>query len=217
MRGVSQAVRLGLMLSIGFFLCCLCVSRSASAQAAAFEGNSVEEQQLIEAYENGSLIRLHILAEDDSQEAQGIKLAVRDAILQAFASDLHGDDPQQLYLALQASAKDMRSVAEQTARSMGFDGEVTADVGVFTLPEKQYGSVLLPTGEYRALRITLGVGHGQNWWCVLYPSLCLAVADDEPWRTPPQEEKEEPEDAPLAITWDTERIVSQWLLFSAVP
>ena len=56
---------------------------------------------------------------------------------------------------------------------MGFDGEVTVETGAFAFPDRVYGALFVPAGDYRALRVTLGEGGGHNWWCVLYPSLCV--------------------------------------------
>lgn len=180
--------------------------------ASAAQEYTVEEERLRAAYESGALIRLHILAEDDSPQAQRIKLEVRDAVLAAFEAELSGDNANTLYERLQGNVEIIRLVAEQKARELGFEGSVTAEVGVLELPEKAYGSVVLPQGEYRALRITLGQGEGRNWWCVLYPSLCLSVANDEPWQTPAQEEPIETAASPTVV-WDSEKIMEQWLLW----
>lgn len=173
-------------------------------------GLTAEETVLQEAYENGQIIRLHILAEDDSPRAQETKLAVRDAILAAFGEEIKkagAMDADTVYALLVQRKEAMLAVAEQTARQYGFDGEVTAQVGVLTLPEKAYGEVTLPEGEYRALRITLGKGEGQNWWCVLFPELCLALASDEPWQVSPQQRA-----SITDLKWRSEDVFRCWLL-----
>lgn len=213
-------IRLCLVLGfvLGFLiLACLFPHRAYGAEAPA--SYSQEEQSLWDAYRKGTLIRLHILAEDDSPQAQALKLTVRDAVLEGFSNSLTAQDPEALYLLLQENAEAMRQLAEETARGEGFTGPVTAQVGVMTLPAKRYGQVLLPQGEYRALRIILGQGEGHNWWCVLFPSLCLAVADEEPWRTPGEKQGQElplplseSSDSPTpVIHWDSQRILAQWL------
>lgn len=199
------------------------LGEEAFAAVALDEGLIGEEAQLWQAYEEGSLIRLHILAVDDTDEAQALKICVRDAILSAFGQQLAKEqDPEALFTWLSQNVGAMRRVAEETARSHGFTGDIKAEVGVLDLPAKRYGAICLPAGEYRGLRITLGQGQGQNWWCVLYPSLCLAVADDQPWRTRPQAEESialpaaddstsaASSDPPIVI-WDTEKILAQWL------
>ena len=162
-----------------------------------------EEQKLLSALESGTLIRLHVLAEDDSPGAQKTKLKVRDAILESFQKQLECcNDDEALYRYLCDHVEQMEAVARNEARTQGFEGDVSASVGVMELPEKQYGRVVLPKGEYRALRVTLGQGKGQNWWCILYPSLCLATAAEEPWQT-----------EPVTLTFDSLRIFSNWLLW----
>ena len=183
-------------------LCLLLCFLPACAASAVSRG----ELSLIRAYEQGELIRLHILAEDDSPQAQALKLHVRDAVLKAFASSLQGDDADELYEQLQLHAEDMRQVAEAEARMRGFQGAVSVEVGWLELPAKQYGRVLLPAQRYRGLRITLGAGQGRNWWCVLFPSLCLASATDTPWRTEPSFEQ-------ASITADSTRILSLWTAY----
>ena len=64
-------------------------------------------------------------------------------------------------------------LCEARARELGCNAEVRAEVGVFDFPDRVYGALFVPAGEYRALRVTIGAGEGPNWWCVLYPSLCV--------------------------------------------
>ena len=91
-------------------------------------------------------IRLHVLASDDGEAAQALKLEVRDACLMC---------------------------ARIRARVSGWEGGVSAEAGVFDFPDRRYGGVEVPAGAYRAVRIVIGGGAGHNWWCVLFPSLCL--------------------------------------------
>lgn len=173
-------------------------------------GLTAEEAMLQRAFEDGEIIRLHILAEDDSPRAQQIKLAVRDTVLAAFGQEIAtagAQDADAVYALLLKRQEAMRSLAEQTARQWGFDGPVTAQVGLLALPEKAYGEVTLPAGEYRALRLTLGKGEGQNWWCVLFPQLCLSLASEEPWQTLPGQPEKTPD-----IHWESRTIFRHWLL-----
>lgn len=178
------------------------------AAVAMGESRPSEEQRLRAAYERGEVIRLHVLADSDSEEDQQIKLSVRDAVIEAFGKALAQAGAQSsndAYAALLDNQEGIERVARAQALQMGFDGTVTAEVGVLHLPPKTYGSVVLPEGEYRALRITLGSGGGQNWWCVLYPQLCLALAGDG--------EDENQADATIDIKWESERIFSHWLVW----
>lgn len=163
---------------------------------------SQEEEALLNARESGQLIRLHVVAHSDEPWDQTVKLAVRDAVIAAFGKEIAGASAQSsdaAFACLRQNLKQIEQTAAECARSLGFEGKVRAEAGVLPLPAKQYGQVMLPAGEYRALRITLGDGRGQNWWCVLYPQLCLALA------------QEETQDG-NGIHWDTQRILKQWLL-----
>lgn len=202
-------------------LCALCflLALGAPLACAAEALYTAEEAALLDAYESGELIRLHVLANDDSPENQRVKLLVRDALLAAFSGTLAKAGEQSanaVYAALLENAEGMRRVAEDCARANGFAGGVTAEVGRLRLPQKRYGRVLLPEGEYRGLRVTLGDGAGQNWWCVLFPQLCLAVAGDGE-----ADETVAPDDADAArenapeLVWGSKRIFSKWLACEA--
>ena len=160
-----------------------------------------EEEELLEAFQTGQLIRLHVVANSDSAQDQTIKLKVRDHLIAVFGSALREagmESCEAVYRWLQDHAALMEKEALLCAAEHGYHGTVAAKVGVLWLPEKQYGSVMLPAGEYRALRITLGSGEGQNWWCVLFPQLCLALAETD--------------DAVSGISWDSQRILRHWLM-----
>ncbi len=119
-------------------------------------------------------IRLHVVAEDDGDAAQALKLKARDAVLaqaRALLEDCGGADAA--WSAVSENAEALRRAAEGAVRAAGCDSEVTARVGVFDFPDRRYGDVLVPAGRYRALRVVIGAGQGHNWWCVLYPSLCV--------------------------------------------
>ena len=172
--------------------------------AIAFgESFTAEELCLAAAYERDEIIRLHVLANSDLPYDQSVKLAVRDALTDAFGDLLiraaaHGSD--EAYEALRTHLPDMLQVAKRCAAEYGFTGEITAEVGRLHLPQKAYGQIVLPEGEYRALRVILGRGAGENWWCVLYPQLCLALAE------------EGSSDLPRLPQWNTSRILKNWLL-----
>ena len=119
-------------------------------------------------------IRLHVVAEDDGDAAQALKLKARDAVLaQARALLEDCGDADAAWSAVSENAEALRRAAEDAVRAAGRDSEVTACAGVFDFPDRRYGDVLVPAGRYRALRVVIGAGQGRNWWCVLYPSLCV--------------------------------------------
>ena len=126
------------------------------------------------------LIRLHVVAASDSEEDQAVKLLVRDAVvasLQDTVSDCENMDDAEEYLNEQLP--EITTVANTVLRNCG-----SHDVAVVTLeteefPTRVYETFTLPAGVYRSLRITIGEGEGKNWWCVVFPTLCIgATAED---------------------------------------
>lgn len=125
------------------------------------------------------LIRLHILADSDSLKDQIIKLCIRDDIREYTAALLKNcTDSDAAWQILWAHQNELLETAETSARRYGFKGSVRAELGISDFPDRTYGVELIPAGEYRAVRITLGDGDGRNWWCVVYPSLCLPETAD---------------------------------------
>ena len=122
-------------------------------------------------------IRLHVVAADDGAAAQALKLEVRDAVL-AAVRPLVADcgDADEAWQRIGENVDALEAVAAQKARALGYDGPVAAGTGVFDFPDRQYGALFVPAGAYRALRVVIGAGEGRNWWCVLYPSLCVPEA-----------------------------------------
>lgn len=126
------------------------------------------------AIEDGSYIRLHVIASSDEARDQEIKLIVRDALrLEAGLSLAGCTTSQEAYDALSARAARLQKCAEQAARGAGFEGDVQLELGRYAFPDRTYAGKLLPEGDYYALRVVLGAGRGHNWWCVLYPEMCL--------------------------------------------
>lgn len=122
-----------------------------------------------------SLLRLHIVANSDSEADQAVKLKVRDAVIAEFGDDMlaAGDFGGAKSYARQ-NIGDIEKVAADVICQNGFDYGVAASVDKVHFPTKHYENITLPPGEYEALRIVLGDGAGQNWWCVMYPPLCFA-------------------------------------------
>lgn len=144
-----------------FFLCVLALALSAPVPAAAETALS-------------DYVRLHVIAADDTEAAQALKLEVRDACL-ACARALLADcgDADAAWTAVNENLDALADAAEARARALGYEGTVRCETGVFAFPDRDYGAVRVPAGEYRALRVIVGAGEGRNWWCVLYPSLCF--------------------------------------------
>ncbi len=117
------------------------------------------------------VVRLHIIANSDKEVDQSIKLAVRDSVLAAQERIF----PDGLTKSLTYEQKELLTqAAEGVLRSKGVQYGATIETGKFYFPTKKYENITLPAGEYDAVRIILGKGSGQNWWCVMYPPLCFA-------------------------------------------
>lgn len=128
------------------------------------------------------VLRLHILAASDSDEDQQRKLAVRDRLLEEserwFSTE---DDKISAEAELQKHLKDIAMLAEDELKRNGSDDTVSVQLCRADFSTRVYDAFTLPAGEYDALRIIIGEGKGQNWWCVLFPNLCLPSSGSENW------------------------------------
>jgi stage II sporulation protein R len=133
------------------------------------------------AYNRANLIRLHVVANSDSAADQTLKLKVRDRVLQVSeAFLLRAPDPEKAETLLRKNlpllATAVRDELARQARPM----PVKVQLGEFEFPTKAYPFGVLEAGRYKGLRVVLGAGLGHNWWCVMYPPLCLLSADPPP-------------------------------------
>ena len=126
-----------------------------------------------------AVLRLHVLANSDRAEDQALKLKVRDAVLQEAKSILpESNSVVQAEKVLGKNLERLAAVGAAVVAREGYDYPVSAELKDTWFPTKEYDDFSLPAGEYRALRIVIGDGEGQNWWCVVFPPLCLgAVAE----------------------------------------
>ena len=125
-----------------------------------------------------SVIRLHVLAESDSGEDQADKLAVRDAILPIAAEKLADCESRDSAVQrLEELLPTLEQTAQEVLRDRGTDTPVTVTLGQEEYPTRAYEGFCFPAGQYLSLRVMIGEAKGQNWWCVLFPSLCLSVAN----------------------------------------
>jgi stage II sporulation protein R len=124
-----------------------------------------------------NVLRLHVIAASDSEEDQDVKLQVRDAILPLFQSAESYSDARAFLL---THGKEIQSTAEAVLRDHGFGYGVQLSLGAETFPDRTYGDLLFPAGEYDALCVRLGPAAGHNWWCVLFPPLCIVSENGEP-------------------------------------
>lgn len=126
------------------------------------------------------VIRLHVLANSDSEADQALKLEVRDAVLEAASGYLEeGASLEETRAVLTDHLADIAAAGAERVAEEGYDYAVTASVEDHCwFPTKQYTDFALPAGEYTALRVVIGAGDGQNWWCVVFPPLCLGSVSE---------------------------------------
>ena len=120
------------------------------------------------------LIRFHVLANSDSEEDQQLKLKVRDAVIDYLQPKLRDsksiNESERIILEEEGN---LINICRDMIEKNGYNYDVHIDLGYSKFPTKQYSSVVLPAGEYKALRILIGKGQGKNWWCVMFPPLCF--------------------------------------------
>lgn len=123
------------------------------------------------------LIRLHVVADSDSEADQQIKLQVRDAVLaEAEAALRDAEDPK---AALAAALPEIAEAANDCLRRLGSADRAAVTLGRELFPTREYETFALPAGVYTSLRVTIGSGEGRNWWCVVFPSLCLSASAED--------------------------------------
>lgn len=148
----------------GFVLTVLLSFTGFSAQCDALEKN---------------VIRLHVLANSDSDADQAVKLKVRDAVL-LEAGRWYGDadDFETALAAVCTHLESLEAAANAVLRAEGMPYSAQAEVCEMYFPTRTYDTGSLPAGKYRTLRVTLGAAEGKNWWCVVFPALCVPGASD---------------------------------------
>ncbi len=162
-NGRLKLIEIALMLLLAAFL----VSGALALQT---------ERQL-----SDKVVRLHVLANSDSQEDQALKLKVRDRLLGYVEPILEGaSDRREAEALLRGQLLELERIAEEEIQANGYayDADVRLEDTMF--PTREYEGFTLPAGKYLALRVLIGRGAGRNWWCVVFPPLCAAAAEEVP-------------------------------------
>lgn len=123
---------------------------------------------------SNNFLRLHVVANSDSTEDQILKYKIRDSIID-FITPLFKDvtTKAEALAILNNHTEDISKLSSEISKSMGYNYEIKVEIGNFYFPTKEYSKITLPEGFYDALKIEIGDANGQNWWCVMYPSLCI--------------------------------------------
>ncbi len=126
-----------------------------------------------------NILRLHILANSDSDKDQMIKLKVRDKLLEASNGLYENlEDKEDAKHITEKNIEFLKSEAEEVVKQCGEDYSVDISVGKAYFSTREYKDFTLPAGEYDAVRVLIGEAKGKNWWCIMFPSLCIPSASD---------------------------------------
>lgn len=122
------------------------------------------------------LIRLHVVGESDSEADQAVKLQVRDAVLSYLESvEEQMPDMESAKLFLQTNLKQLEDISNKALAAAGSKAKAMVTLAKEAFPTREYDTFSLPAGVYESLRITIGEGEGKNWWCVVFPRLCVSA------------------------------------------
>lgn len=134
------------------------------------------------------IIRLHVIANSDTEEDQELKMKVKETIVTYLRGEMQDavsvDEARQ---AIVEHLSEIEEIATEKMRAEGYDYTAEATLGESYFPVKEYGDLTFPAGDYEALRVKLGRSEGQNWWCVMYPALCFV---DSTYQVVPDSSKE---------------------------
>ncbi|MBR6745697.1 MAG: stage II sporulation protein R [Clostridia bacterium] len=145
--------------------CCLCCG-------------FIPSEEDMEIYEN--TVRLHVIANSDSEHDQSVKLLVRDSVLGELNALLENAQTQEEALKIiEGNLDRLRAVCNETLEALGEEANAELYLKQEKYPTRHYENISLPAGVYRSLQIRIGDADGKNWWCVLFPTLCTSAAKTE--------------------------------------
>lgn len=125
-------------------------------------------------------LRLHIVGNSNSEGDQNVKMEVRDAVLRATKQGIKNcSSAAEAEEYITENIGIILVAANEELAANGYDYRASADVGTYHFPDKTYNGVTYPEGDYRALRVVLGEGSGDNWWCVMFPPLCITEIEPD--------------------------------------
>ncbi len=144
--------------------------------ALLFAGSVISDKNQLQE----EVLRLHVVAASDSPADQEVKLKVRDAVLEAVEGELSDAfTKKQAHDQIAANLTELERIANEVLEAEGVTDRATVTLTEEEFPTREYDTFSLPAGVYDSLRITIGSGKGQNWWCVVFPSLCVPAAVED--------------------------------------
>jgi len=180
---------------------------AAALLLSGFRGFSAECERV-----QTEVLRLHIPANSDSERDQEIKLRLRDYVLEQYGTRLSCEnDIEQAIAQTEALLPEIEADCNEFLASLGVNYTAKAELTEMYFTTRTYEEVTLPAGTYTALRITLGSGEGKNWWCVMFPPLCIPTACAQPTKQLPDVMVNEAENEGVKIEFALFEFV-KWLL-----
>ncbi|MBN7574668.1 MULTISPECIES: stage II sporulation protein R [Clostridium] len=167
-------------LSINIFSGCTSISGGNSTSLVnsliATESNKNENNMRVLNYDEvkDSLIRFHVIANSDNDDDQQLKLKVKNRVIDYLYPYLNSsqslDESRKI---IKDKMEDVKTLAQEVIKDNNYDYDVKVELSRENFPDKSYGNITLPQGNYEAFRIIIGSGQGRNWWCVMFPPLCF--------------------------------------------
>ena len=149
---------------------CLLLAVTVWAAMLVIDGQTLQKK----------LIRLHVVAASDSREDQHLKLLVRDAVVESLKEEMeNAADVHQAKAYLQENLPKIEALANRVLREAGCEKTAAVSLQPEEFPTRYYDTFALPAGIYEALRIRIGEAAGQNWWCVVFPTLCVGATVED--------------------------------------
>lgn len=145
------------------------------AAAVLFTGAYQYRSHKLQSELANQILRFHVIANSDTKADQELKLKVRDEIGAYLGKELADvGDLEECEQAVSARLAQIENCAREVIAKEGYDYKAEAMIGEVDFPKKTYGNYTFPKGNYRALKVVIGSGRGENWWCVMYPNLCFS-------------------------------------------
>lgn len=196
MRKISKPRRLDMQFILVILLCLGTMSLMASSMEKPAPAAAAAASPAETGTASSGIIRFHIIANSDSEEDQALKLEVRNQVLARIQTLLADEIAREMaesesgQLTEEARIQLTRTFitehlpqielwAEETVEDEGFSYPVQGELGIRWIPDREYDGLYFPAGNYEALTLTIGEGSGQNWWCVIYPPLCLIDSSEK--------------------------------------
>ena len=144
-----------------------------SIMSASIKSEVDKIDNVSESYKE-KLIRFHVIANSDTEEDQELKLKVRDEVISYLQPKLENSNSiEESEKIIKKEYDNLQEISRDTILANGYEYDVKVGIEYSNFPTKQYSNVILPAGEYKALKVVIGEGKGKNWWCVMFPPLCF--------------------------------------------